>query len=87
MFFKYPLKLSADIHLQRSGIDKIIARSSARTDEDGVFGKDDDLHTTASMVILERLEAGDKVYYYHPKTRWEYAIIYILFLYRYLCQW
>jgi len=54
--------VSADIYLRTGTKDEIIGRSSAKTDEDGVFGKDDDLHATTSIIIMEKLNVGDKVF-------------------------
>merc|ERR1712106_486350 len=54
--------VSADIYLRTGEKDEIIGRSSAKTDEDGVFGRDDDLHATTSIIVMERLAEGDKVF-------------------------
>jgi len=54
--------VSADIYLRTGEKDEIIGRSSAKTDEDGVFGRDDDLHATTSIIVMERLREGDKVF-------------------------
>ena len=61
LFHFSPLQVSTDIYLRRKKQDKIIGRASAKTDEDGIFGKDDDLHTTVSIVLQETLEEDDKV--------------------------
>ena len=53
--------VSADIYHRRAGEDNIIGRGSAKTVEDGILGKDDDLHTTVSLVIQEELRKGDQV--------------------------
>ena len=39
----------------------ILYSRSAKTEEDGIFGKDDDLHSTISIVLQERLQIGDQV--------------------------
>lgn len=54
--------ISTDIYLRRENTDKIIGRASAKTDEDGIFGKDDDLHTTVSIVLQETLTEDDKIF-------------------------
>ena len=53
--------VSADIYHRSGGEDSIIGRGSAKTVEDGILGKDDDLHSTISIVLQERLSAGDQV--------------------------
>ena len=53
--------VSADIYHRSGGEDSIIGRGSAKTVEDGILGKDDDLHSTISIVLQERLRPGDQV--------------------------
>ena len=53
--------VSADIYHRRGKEDKIIGRASAKTVEDGILGKDDDLHSTISIVVQEELQRGDQV--------------------------
>ena len=57
----YFTQLSVDIYLRRAGEDQIIGRTSAKTDEDGMFGKDDDVHTTSSIILQQILAVGDQV--------------------------
>jgi len=55
--------VSADIYLKRNGHEaRIIGRSSAVTEEDGYFGRDDDLHATASVIVMERMGKFDQVF-------------------------
>jgi len=55
--------LSADLYLEQSGSEpQIIGRSSAMVKEDTVFGRDDDLHATSSVIVLQRLKQNDEVY-------------------------
>ena len=53
--------MSADIYLSSGGKEKILGRGSAKTQEDGFLMKDDDLHSTISIVLQERLKPNDKV--------------------------
>ena len=53
--------VSADIYHRSGGEDKIIGRASAKTVEDGILGKDDDLHSTISIIVQEELRRGDQV--------------------------
>jgi len=57
--------LSADIYLRSKGNEAspiIIGRASAKVDENGFAGKDDDLHTTTSVIVLEQLKLEDEVF-------------------------
>jgi len=57
--------LSADIYLRSKGNEAspiIIGRASAKVDENGFAGKDDDLHTTTSVIVLEHLKLQDEVF-------------------------
>ncbi|XP_023344338.1 uncharacterized protein LOC111713649 isoform X2 [Eurytemora carolleeae] len=56
--------LSVDLFLERSGGSRpeIIGRSSGMVKEDTVFGRDDDLHATTSVIIFQRLNKNDEVY-------------------------
>jgi len=57
--------LSADIYLRSKGNEAspiIIGRASAKVDENGFAGKDDDLHTTTSVIVLEHLKLEDEVF-------------------------
>ena len=57
--------MSIDIYLRRGKDDKIIGRGSAKTDENGTLGfgsgTDDDLHSTVSIIVQERVELGDQI--------------------------
>ena len=57
--------VSTDIYLRRGKDDKIIGRGSAKSEENGTFGlgtgTDDNLHSTISIVLQERLQLDDQV--------------------------
>ena len=53
-------QISADIYLRRGNKSTVLGRGSAKSDENG-FGVDDDLHSTLSIVLQERIKKGDKI--------------------------